>query len=296
MSEVSQSLQDFPGKSGHCPRPVGSITCPWRLRPVSEVPRGRPAVLDDLRRCPSCQGVHQLSRTTHNPVRGPAVSPAGLDHSLLCLSSRGDDQQSRMTRACIRGAAVSISCPGRLGSGSECPRGRSAVPGDLGPCVTAFSVDQLSWEYQACAGWPAVSISCPGRLVLVVEAPRGRPPALGNSGPGLRVCSVDKHSRVTRALVRCPKESTSPPGRLGPVPEFPRVDQLSWAIQARVRWPAGATGGPGSREPWAAGVDGGPAFIGYLGLGPYGRSPGVDQLSQATRAWALARAPAGSTS
>ena len=201
MSEVSQSLQDFPGKSGHCPRPVGSITCPWRLRPVSEVPRGRPAVLDDLRRCPICQGVHQLSRTTHNPVRGPAVSPAGLDDSLLGLSSCGVDQLSWTACACIRKTAVSISCPGRLGSGSECPRGRSAVPDASRRGASARRFDQKPRATWARVQGPAGSIRSPGRLGPGSKGPRVRSDLPGDSGPGPRALGVDQISRVTRARV-----------------------------------------------------------------------------------------------
>ena len=85
----------FPGHFGRCPWPAGSIRCPWRHDPMSKVPRGRPAVLDDSRLCPSSQGVHQLSRTT------PIQSESPRCHQL-----------SWATRARIRGPAWSTTSPG----------------------------------------------------------------------------------------------------------------------------------------------------------------------------------------
>ena len=162
MSEGRRVRSTVPGKSGPRPRPKGSIRCPCRLGTVSEVPRCRPAVLDDSRPCPSSQGVHQLSRTPHDPVRGPVGSPAGLDDSLLCLNSHG-----------------TTSCPGQLAPISEGPRVRSAVPGDLGPgpssrsidqlsrrsgpCPRAHRVDHLSWATHARDRQPAASTICHGR-------------------------------------------------------------------------------------------------------------------------------------
>ena len=137
---------------------------PERLWPWSEVPQGRPALPDDTRPCPSSQVVHQLSQATHNPVRRTAVTQAGLDDSLLGLSSRSVDQLSRTSRARIRGPAVLSSCPGRLGSGSECPRGRSAVQGYSGPCPRYPGVDRLSRTTRAGVLGPAGSTRSPGQI------------------------------------------------------------------------------------------------------------------------------------
>ena len=143
---------------------MGSTSSPGRVAPGSEGPWVRPAVPDDSRPCPSSKGIHELSQTTHNLIRGPVLSPAGLDDSLLGLSSRGVDQLSRTSRAGVRGPAVLSSCPGRLGSGSECPRGRSAVQGYSGPCPRYPGVDQLSRTTRAGVLGPAGSTRSPGQI------------------------------------------------------------------------------------------------------------------------------------
>ena len=183
---------------------------PERLWPWSEVPQGRPALPDDTRPCPSSQVVHQLSQATHNPVRRTAVTQAGLDDSLLGLSSRSVDQLSQTTRTRIRGPADWISCPGLLVCRSECPRCRSALPGDSGPCPRSRSVDQMS------------RVTGP-----VSEGPWGRPSVLGNScsGPCLQI-------------------QPAVPDDSGPCPSSRGVDQLSRDTQASVQVPAGSTSSP----------------------------------------------------
>ena len=89
---------------------AGSTSCTGQLGPVSDVPWCRPAVPDDSHPCPSSRGFHQLSQTTHDPVRWPAVS---------------------------------TSCPGRFRPGSDFPRCRPAVPDDSRPCLRACGFDTL---------------------------------------------------------------------------------------------------------------------------------------------------------
>ena len=84
---------------------------PGQLGPVSEGPRGQPAVPGDSRLGPSACGV---------------------------------DQQSRATRALVGGTAVSTRPPWHLGPMPEDLRGRPAVPGDSGLIPRAHGFDQMS--------------------------------------------------------------------------------------------------------------------------------------------------------
>ena len=170
------------------------------------------------------------------------------------------------------------SCPGRLRSGSEGPRGHKAVPGDSGPAQRACRVDLLSRSTRACIQEPAGSTSCPGGLALVSEGPRGLPAIT-----------------ATRALVRAPAGLINCPGCIGPVSECARCRPRSRETRDLVRGSAWSTRHSGDSGPclrlhgfnqhpeplWtvlgAAVLNSCPR---ELALGP--RVPGVDQRSRAT--------------
>ena len=196
-----------------------STSCPRRLGPGSDGPRGRPAVTGDsgpgLRDC----GVDQLSCATRARVRGPAVLTNSYGRFIFwplcgvrqswpsvphCLGpgprARGVDQLPRVTWAWVRGAAVSTRFPRRLARGS------------VGPGVDLLSRATRAWS----KGLPV------------------RPTVPGDSGPGPRVRGVDQLSRATCARVRGLAVSTSSPRRLELGSEACRVDQMTWATRARV--------------------------------------------------------------
>ena len=81
------------------------------------------------------------------------------------------------------------------------------------------------------------------------ECPWGPPAVPGDSVPCPRARRVDQISRATRACVRWPVVSSSSPGRLRPVNEgmrcLPVVDQCSRATHDRVRGPALSSSCPG---------------------------------------------------
>ena len=174
---------------------------------------------------------------------------------------------------------MSTSSQEPLGPGSECTRGRTAVPGDSGPGPRACGFDQLS---RATRAW--------------FRRPAGSTNYTGHSGLGWRAHGVYQLSRVTRASVRMPAESTTFPGdsgssgrvrvvnqafgRLRPVSEglwggpavpvhsrlHPRargVDQLSHATGAKVRRASGSTNSPERLGPGSKGPCGGPAVPGH---------------------------------
>ena len=182
---------------------------------------------------------------------------------------------------------MSTCCPGRIGSGSECPRCRPAVPGHSRLGLKALGVDLQFRATPARVRQPAGLTSCSGVLGSMPKGPRGRTAVPVESGSCLRARGVyqpsqvtrnvpegpgvEQLSRATRALVGGTEMSTRSPGRLWPIPKSMRarpalpshsclgpgarvVDQLSWATQARVQGPAGSTScpaqlGSGSKVP-----------------------------------------------
>ena len=184
-------------------------------------------------------------------------------------------QPAGATQARTRRSSWSTICPGRLGSGSEDPRGRQAVPGDSDPCPRACVFDQLSRANCTCVLGYAGSTSCPGRLGTGYECPRGRPAVPGDLGPGPRARWVDQVSWAMRVRVRGPVGSICGP----PTP-------------ALIRKPSGSTSCLGSLGPGCEGPRGRPAVQGHSHLRP--RVRGVNQLSRATGA--RAQKPLGSTS
>ena len=196
-----------------------------------------------------------MSREKRARVRVPAVSTR-IHGRLgpLPVCPRCGPAVLGLTRLCPKPSG-STSCPGRRRLGSECLRGRPAVPGHscFGPRATVST--WFSGRLGPCPR-ARVSNSCPGRRALLSAGPWGQPAV-----------------PATRACVREPAGLTTCSGRLRPVPEGPqcrptlpgisvsgpgsRVDQLSRANRARVRVPAGSTrrqgdSGPGLR---ARGVD-----------------------------------------
>ena len=209
MSEIPQGRPAFPGISGRCPRPAGSVRFPLRIGSLSELLRGRPAVPDDSPPYPRARGFDQLSRSTRAHVRGPArstSSPWGLGprtkgrwgrlafpgDSGPCLRDGRFDQLSRANQARVQGL-----------------QDRSDVLADLTPCQRCRCVDQLSLMTRAHVRVLKVSTSCPGllqsgprargftswpgQLVPGSEVPRVRPSVPGDSGPCSSAHGVDKY-------------------------------------------------------------------------------------------------------
>ena len=107
--------------------PEESTSCPGGLGTLSEGPRCRQAFPGVSHLCPRARGFHQSSLATQTMPVGPGV-----------------EQLSWATPGRVQGPTGSTSCPGRLGPGSDFPRGRPAIPGDSGPCPRARGFDQLS--------------------------------------------------------------------------------------------------------------------------------------------------------
>ena len=179
----------------------------------------------------------------------------------------------------------------------DVPRGRPDAPGDSGPypraqVLTSCPGRLRPWS-NGLRGLPAV----PGRLGLVSAGPRCRPSVPGYS------------SRARGSGV-----STTSLGRLGSGPRARGVDQLLWAIPARVRGHTVSTSCPARRGPGSEcprrrpGVpcdsDPGPRALGVHQhsretcarvrwpevstssrgrLGPYPMARGVFELSRVTR-------------
>ena len=147
LSRTTHARFRGPGGSTSCPEHFGpvsecprvSTSSPWRLRPGSEGPSGRPAVPDDS--CPAVLacGLDKLSWVTQASVRGPVQKsscpgqlgpmseglrcrPANLGNSRWGPRSRGFDQMSRDTRALVRGPTELTSSPGQLGHMSQGPQ------------------------------------------------------------------------------------------------------------------------------------------------------------------------------
>ena len=179
----------------------------------------------------------------------------------------------------------------------DVPRGRPDAPGDSGPYPRARGVDQLSRATPALVQRPEASTSSP-------RAPRAR-------FRGTPVSTIG-----TGLFVPCPRVrvSTTSLGRLGPGPRARGVDQLLWAIPARVRGHTVSTSCPARRGPGSEcprrrpGVpcdsDPGPRALGVHQhsretcarvrwpevstsspgrLGPYPMARGVFELSRVTR-------------
>ena len=206
------------------------------------------------------------------------------------------------------------SCPGRLRSGSEGPRGHKAVPGDSGPAQRACRVDLLSRSTRACIQEPAGSTSCTGRLGPGSEYTRGRPAVPGDSCLCPRDCGVGQLSRATRsgsrargfdqlsranhARVRWPTGFIISPARLKHVLRARGVYQVPRATLARVLGPTGSTSCRGNLALGSEGPQGLPAVPGDPGpcprarsrpsvpggLGPGRTYRGFDQASRVTRA------------
>ena len=207
-------------------------------------------------------------------------------------------QPAGATQARTRRSSWSTICPGRLGSGSEDPRGRQAVPDDSDPGPRACVFDQLSRANCTCVLGYAGSTSCPGRLGTGYECPRGRPAVPGDLGPGPRARWVDQVSWAMRVRVRGPVGSICGHPDPSPDPKTLRVNQLLGKSRARLLRArvvdqqsrathtyvlefVGSTScpgrlGPGPKSPW-----GRLAVPGDSDPGP--RSCGVDRLSRGTQ-------------
>ena len=204
------------------------------------------------------------------------------------------------------------SCPGRLRSGSEGPRGHKAVPGDSGPAQRACRVDLLLRSTRACIQEPAGSTSCTGRLGPGSDYTRGRPAVPGDSrlflrargvyqlsqllGPWSERPGVDQLSRVYRASVRMRAVSTTFPGdsgsstrvrvvdqafgRLRPMPEAPRFQPASRATLDCARCRGAEQLSQGTRT-WTEGTRGRPAVPGDTSPGRMAN--GFDQQSRDSR-------------
>ena len=128
--------------------PSGSTRCPKRLRPGSEGPRGRPAVLGVSGLAPQTSGSTSHSGPLALESEGPRVRPAIPGDSGPGPKAVGFDQLSRETRVLFRGPAV----------------------------------DQLSRTTRAHDQPPTGSTSCPGGLGPLPNGQRGPPAFLGDSG------------------------------------------------------------------------------------------------------------------
>ena len=220
----------------------------------------------------------------------------------------GVEQLSWATPGRVQGPTGSTSFPGRLGPGSDFPRGRPAIPGDSGPCPRARGFDQLSRVTRALFGGTVV-----------------QPVVPGDSGPCPMSRIIDQASWATQAHARALTGLTSCPVRFGPrsvgrrgqpadscdsgpCPRPCGVKQKSWVTPARVRGPAVSTNRPGTLALGSEGPQRLPAFPGDWGPGPKALEvgqvsratrdlvggPAVDQLSRMT--WARTRCTAGPTS
>ena len=148
----------------------------------------------------------------------------------------------------VRGHPGSTCTPQRLVLESEGPRGRPAVPGASGRCprpaVSTNSPGPLGLGSEV----PG-STSCPGRLRPWSNGLRGLPAVPGrlglvSAGPRCRPSVPGYSSRARGSGV-----STTSLGRLGSGPRARGVDQLLWAIPARVRGHTVSTSCPARRGP-----------------------------------------------
>ena len=214
---------------------MGSTRCSGQLEPWSEGLRGRPAVPGKSCPCTSSRGVHQLSRTSRDRVRGLAGSTRCPGLPGPSPSARGVDHQYWVTRAQALARGVT--------------QGRPAVPCDLGPSLRARGVDQAFWATLAQVRGPAGSTSCPVRFRPVSEGPWVRLAFPGDSVSGPMARRVDLLSRANRAHAWGLTVSTRCPGGLVPGTEGLGVDLLFLETRARSLGPAGTTICPGDSGP-----------------------------------------------
>ena len=119
-------------------------SCPRRLGPMPEAPRGEPDFPGDFGQAPSACGVDQMSRVSRARFRGPAVSTG-------CPGPLGTVYEVSRVRPDVSGNqdqgpwALGVDLLSRaLGSGSKGPRVRPAVLCVSGLCPSARGVHQLS--------------------------------------------------------------------------------------------------------------------------------------------------------
>ena len=182
------------------------MSSPGRIGPVPVGTRCRPAVPGDLYQGPSACGVPQQSSATWALVQVPAVSTSCIRQLGQWSEDHWVNQLSWVTRFRVQGPAVLTRCPRRLGPRSECPPGRSAVPGNSGPCLKSHRVDLLSWAYWAIVQGPWV-FRCPCRFGPVSDVLWGRPSVPVDSRQCLRSCGFHQQFQATRAWVRVPTGS-----------------------------------------------------------------------------------------
>ena len=204
--------QAVPGYSGPGPRdhrveelsrdsrawvrtPSGSTSCPGRLRPGSELLRGRPALPGHLHLCPRALGVDLLSQALGPGSDGPWARPAVPGDWGPSPKALSVDHLSLATRTRVRRPAGSTNCPGRLGPWSKAPRLRPDLPGESRSGRIACGFDQLSRGTRARVRGPEASSSCPRGIGPWSGGPRFRPDIPADSDPRPRSCSVENLSR-----------------------------------------------------------------------------------------------------
>ena len=127
--------------------PAGSTSCPGRPGLVPEVPCCRPSAPGDLGPCPWARGIDQLSRVTQAWVQAPAVS----------TPVPGDAGSAPRL-------AGSTTCPGRLATGCEVPRCQATLLGDSGQGARTLVFTQLSLATWAQVRGTTVPPAVPGEL------------------------------------------------------------------------------------------------------------------------------------
>ena len=197
---------------------------------------------------------------------------------------------------------------------SESPRGRPAVSRDSRLSPRARGVDQLSQVtpaqvlgpavdqlsraprgrarctagFTSCLGGLGPGSECPGcrpsvpRFGPGSQVPWGQPGVPGNSPSSPRARRVDQLSRASRARVRWSGGSTSFPRPLGRVSEVPRVRPALPGESRSALRAKGLTHGPGRHGPEPYGLRDRPAAPGDSR--PVPRARGFDQISRANRA------------
>ena len=105
------------------PGPASSTRCLWRLGPGSEGRRGRPGPKGESGPCPRPRGSTRSPGPFWPGSEGLRFGPALPGPSRLRPRHRGFDQHSRATQGCVRGPAGTLSSPGRVALGSDCPQG-----------------------------------------------------------------------------------------------------------------------------------------------------------------------------
>ena len=209
--------------------PACSTSCPGPLGPMSEGPRGRPAIPGHSGPGPKTRGVNQLSRATCCWVRVPSGSTSSPGRIALVpsapwgrLSVSDDSCLCPIARGLIR-------IPGRIAFVSEVPRGGPDVFGHSGPVPRDLRFDQVFWATRAHARGPTVSNRCPGRLWPSSEVLHVRPAVPATPAWVLRARGIDQVSRATRTLVQVPWVRPAVPGNLCYSRKTRGVDHLSWA-------------------------------------------------------------------